>query len=94
MKTWIERHRNILDFTLSSLVRRKGKNLALVSVYTAIVFLLASVMLLASALRHEASILLRDAPEMIVQKLVAGRQAAYPDSLPGADQTYPGRERC
>ncbi|MBN2034200.1 MAG: FtsX-like permease family protein [Deltaproteobacteria bacterium] len=78
MATWIERHRNILDFTLSSLLRRKRKNAALVSVYTLIVFLLASVLFFTYALRKEASILLIGAPEMIVQKLVAGRQEPIP----------------
>src|SRR5512139_4136274 len=78
MKTWIERHRNILDFTLSSLLRRKRKNAALISVYTLIVFLLASVLLFTYALREEASILLKEAPEMIVQKLVAGRHEMIP----------------
>jgi len=78
MRTWIERHKNILDFTLSSLVRRKRKNAALVSVYTLIVFLLASVLLFTYALREEASILLKQAPEMIVQKLVAGRHELIP----------------
>lgn len=78
MRTWIERHRNILDFTLSSLVRRKRKNAALVSVYTLIVFFLASVLFLTYALREEASFLLKEAPEMIVQKLVAGRHELIP----------------
>jgi len=78
MRTWIERHRNILDFTLSSLLRRKRKNAALVSVYTLIVFLLASVLFFTYALREEASILLKEAPEMIVQKLVAGRHELIP----------------
>jgi len=78
MRTWIERHRNILDFTLSSIVRRKRKNAALVSVYTLIVFLLASVLLFTYALREEASILLKEAPEMIVQRLVAGRHDLIP----------------
>jgi hypothetical protein len=35
----------MIDFTLSSLLRRKGKNIALVFVYTAVVFLVASVFL-------------------------------------------------
>jgi len=78
MNTWIERHRNILDFTLSSLLRRKKKNALLISVYTLIVFLLASVVLLTDALRREGSILLSDAPEMIVQRLMAGRQELIP----------------
>ena len=78
MKTRIERHRNILDFTLSSLLRRKRKNAALISVYTLIVFLLASVLLFTYALREEAAILLKEAPEMLVQKLAAGRHDLIP----------------
>ena len=80
MRTWIERHRNILDFTLSSLVRRKRKNAVLVLVYTLVVFLFASVMLFTYALREEASILLKEAPEIVVQRLVAGRQELVPVS--------------
>ena len=78
MRTSIERHRNILDFTLSSLLRRKRKNAALVSVYTLTVFLLASVLFFTHALRKEASILLKEAPEMIVQKFIAGRHELIP----------------
>ena len=78
MKTWIERQKNISDFTLSSLLRRKGKNGALVSVYVLVVFVLASVMFLTYALKREASLVLKGAPEMIVQRMVAGRTDPVP----------------
>src|SRR5208282_1529044 len=71
---WLERQRNIIDFTLSSLLRRKTKNIALMIVYTLVVFVLASVMFFAEAIKKEASLILRDSPEIIVQRLVAGRQ--------------------
>jgi hypothetical protein len=74
----IEAQKNILDFTLSSLLRRKGKNAALVLVYTLVVFLLASVMFFTHSLRQEAALVLKDAPEIVVQKLVAGRQDLIP----------------
>jgi ABC-type lipoprotein release transport system permease subunit len=77
MESW-ERQKNILDFTLSSLLRRKGKNLALILVYTFIVSVLASVVFLTHALKREASLVLKDAPEMIVQKTAAGRQEPVP----------------
>ena len=70
----IEKQRHIIDFMLSSLWRRKGKNLSLVVVYTFVIFLLASVMFFAHAIKKEAGLILRDAPEIIVQRLVAGRQ--------------------
>ncbi|MEI9476041.1 MAG: FtsX-like permease family protein [Deltaproteobacteria bacterium] len=78
MGKWIERQRNIIDFTLSSLLRRKGKNAALVSVYTLVVFLLASVMLFTHSIRQEASLILQGSPEMIVQRMIAGRHELIP----------------
>jgi ABC-type lipoprotein release transport system permease subunit len=74
----IEKQRHILDFTLSSLWRRKGKNLALVLVYTLVVFILGSVMFFTQALKNEAAIVLRGSPEIIVQKIVAGRHDLIP----------------
>jgi ABC-type lipoprotein release transport system permease subunit len=73
MKIWIEKQKALIDFTLSSLARRKLKNLGLLLVYTLIVFLLASVMLYTHALRHEAAQVLKNSPEVIVQRMVAGR---------------------
>jgi lipoprotein-releasing system permease protein len=65
---WLERQRYLLDFTLSSLARRKGKNLALVLLYAVVVFALASVIMFTQALRAEALAVLEGAP--------AGRPAA------------------
>ena len=78
MEKWIERQRNIVDFTLSSLLRRKGKNVALIGVYTLVVFMLASVMFFVHSIKKEASIILKDAPEMVVQRMIAGRHELIP----------------
>lgn len=77
---WIEKQKNILDFTLSSIIRRKGKNMALIVVYTLVIFLLASVMFFTYSIKQEATQLLRDAPEIIVQRLVMGRHDLIPVS--------------
>ena len=74
----VEKQRSIIDFTLSSLLRRKGKNTALLAVYTLVVFLLASVMFFTQAIRKEAAAVLADAPELVVQRLVAGRHDLIP----------------
>ncbi len=74
----IEKQRHIIDFTLSSLWRRKGKNLALVLVYTLVVFGLGSVMFFSQALKNEAALILSGSPEIVVQKLVAGRHDLIP----------------
>jgi ABC-type lipoprotein release transport system permease subunit len=77
----IEKQRNILDFTLSSLWRRKGKNLALLAVYSLVVFSLGSVMFFIQALKNEAALVLKNTPEIVVQKLMAGRQELIPLNL-------------
>ncbi len=77
--SWLERQRYLLDFTLSSLGRRKGKNLALAALYTLVVFGLASVLMFTQALRGEALRILAGAPDVVVQRLAAGRH----DLIPG-----------
>jgi len=74
----INKQRNIIDFTLAALLRRKGKNAALLVSYTLVVTLLASVMFLTHALRREADFVLQDTPDMVVQKMVAGRYDLIP----------------
>jgi ABC-type lipoprotein release transport system permease subunit len=76
---WIEKQRNIIDFTLSSLSRRKGKNVALLLVYVFVVFLIASVMFFTHALKREAATLLKDTPELMVQRMSAGRHELIPE---------------
>ena len=78
MRKWIERQRNIIDFTIAALARRKGKNLALTAVYTFVVMLLASVIFFTDALKNEANMVLKGAPEIIVQRQVAGRHDLIP----------------
>lgn len=78
MNAWIAKQQYLIDFTLSSLARRKTKNLGLLLVYTLIVFLLASVMLFTHALRHEAAHVLDGAPEVVLQRMVAGRHDLIP----------------
>ena len=80
MSGWFRRQRALLDFAISSLARRKGKTLGLLMVYVLIVFVLASAMLFSHALRHEAAEVLAGTPEVLVQRLVAGRHDLIPDS--------------
>ncbi len=74
------RGRNILDVALSSLRRRRARNLSLLAVYTGIVFLLASLLFLVHALKREAAVLLEGAPDLVVQRMIAGRHDPIPTS--------------
>jgi len=78
MKTPLNRHSNILDFSLSSLLRRKTKNLSLLVVYTLIVFVIASLIFFVQALKREAAQILKEAPDMVVQRMIAGRHDLIP----------------
>ncbi|RJR33295.1 MAG: ABC transporter permease [Desulfobacteraceae bacterium] len=78
MNPWIERQRNVIDFTIAALARRKGKNLALISVYTLVVMLLASVVFFTGALKKEANMVLTEAPEIVVQRQSVGRHDMIP----------------
>jgi len=80
MRHWIEKQRYIIDFTISSLLRRKVKNVGLLALYTLIVFILASTMFFTYAIKKEASLILKGAPEIVVQKIVAGRHDLFPVS--------------
>ncbi len=80
MRTNIDRHRNIIDFAISSMLRRKAKNLSLALLYTLIIFVTASLILFVQALRKEAATLLADAPDIVVQRLMAGRHDLIPTS--------------
>lgn len=80
MRTAIERQRNILDFTLSSLLRRKAKNFSLLFLYILIIFFVASLLFFVQALKREAKTLLADAPDIVVQRIVAGRHDPIPMS--------------
>lgn len=75
---WIERQRAFMDFTLSSLWRRKLRNLSLLMVYALVIFLVSSVIFFADALRKEAQTVLEGSPEMIVQRTVGGRHSLIP----------------
>ena len=78
MSNWIEKQRSILDFTLSSLMRRKAKNFSLFLVYSLVVFVLGSAMFFTQAMKREASLILKEAPEMVIQRILCGRYEPIP----------------
>lgn len=80
MISWLEKQRHIVDFTITSLLRRKVKNIGLLTLYTLIIFILASTMFFTYAIKQEARLVLQGSPDIVVQKIVAGRH----DLLPAA----------
>lgn len=74
----VRKHLNILDYATRFMLRRKGKNIATVLVFTLVVFMLASVVMMMGSLKKEAEETLALAPDITVQKIVAGRQGLVP----------------
>ncbi len=72
------RQRYLVDYTLATMWRRRGRNLMLLFVMALVVFLVASVLLFGAALRQHAASALRHAPEITVQNLRMGRHALAP----------------
>lgn len=87
---WFRRQLSLLDFALSSLRRRSLKNVALISVYTFLVAALASVLFFTRAMQREAGLLLEDSPEIIVQRLSAGRHDLIPARYASAIRNIKG----
>lgn len=86
----IEKHRNILDYTLQSLLRRKLRNIGIIMVFTLVIFTVGSIIFLSYALRQEARLLLRDSPEIVVQKMRAGRHELISTELMTELRQIPG----
>jgi hypothetical protein len=98
MATWLARQRYLVDFAVAGLRRQRARHLGLLLVYTLLVFVLASVVMLASALRREAAVMLQDTPDVVLQGLRMGRhemsRAADLERLRGLRGTQPRRAGC
>ena len=84
------KHIKILEFALSSLWRRKYKNLGIIMVFTLIVMTLSSILLLTYSFKREAFAILKGAPELIIQKIRAGRHDFIPLSYTKKIREVPG----
>lgn len=96
MTPGVARFCNILDFTLAAMLRRKGKNLLLLTLFTLVIAIFASILLFTQSLRHEATLVLKEAPEIVVQRMAAGRHDLIPvthstriAALPGVGAVTP-----
>lgn len=86
----VHKHLKILEYALSSLMRRKFKNAAIIAVYTFTVFVLASVLFITHALRAEVTLILEEAPDLIVQRVSGGRHDLIPIAAARQIRSIPG----
>jgi lipoprotein-releasing system permease protein len=84
------KHLKIIDYALSSIVRRKYKSLAIIIAFTSVVTALASVLLFTKSMKLEASYLLNSAPDLIVQRTIGGRHDFIPTAYAEKIKKIPG----
>ena len=86
----LTKHLKILEFALSSMLRRRMKNGGIIVVFSAVVFLLSSILFLTNAFRAEALAVLEGAPQLVVQRIMAGRHALIPLDYAATIARMPG----
>lgn len=64
----------LLGFAIGSLRRSASKSLFSFIVFTLLIFLLASILLIAGSIKHELELTVDALPQIIVQRIQAGRQ--------------------
>lgn len=87
------KHLKIIEYALSSLLRRKYKNIAIICAYTITVAALMSVLFLTNSLRSEARYILDAAPELIIQSVIGGRHQLIPTEYAEKINSIPGVRR-
>lgn len=70
----------ILEYALSSFLRRRFKNFSIVIVYSFTIAVLASILFLTHSLKEMAVEVLGDSPDIVVQRLAGGRHELMPVS--------------
>ena len=63
----------LIGFAISSLMRRGAKSFFTVFIFTALIFLLASILFISNSIKEELFMTLKSLPQITVQKLQAGR---------------------
>ncbi|WP_299456061.1 FtsX-like permease family protein [uncultured Microscilla sp.] len=72
---------NLLSYALHSLLRRWRKQVALVAIYALVVAFYASVVFFTTSLKYETRAVLKNVPELWVQKLAGGRLVPMPKAF-------------
>ena len=72
MSVWLARQRYLVDYAMAAMARQRARSLGLLLVYTLLTAVLASVLLLGSAMRREAAAMLQDTPEVVLRACAWG----------------------
>ncbi len=86
----MRRQLNLIEYALQTLLRRWKKNAALLLVYVLAAGFFASIVFLTRSLQQESQTMLRDVPEVWVQKISGGRIEPIPLSIADSVQKIRG----
>jgi len=90
--SWFERQKNIIDYSLQSLLRRRSKNILILIIFTLLVFAVSSILFITGSLTREMMITSSELPDITVQRILGGRQVNIPASLIPEIEKIPGVE--
>jgi len=90
--TWFEKQRNIIDYSLQSLLRRRIRNILIMIIFILLVFAVSSILFITGALTREMMITSSSLPDITVQRIMGGRQANVPASYISEIEDIPGVE--
>ncbi len=96
LRNRLEKQRNILDFSLQNLIRRKGKSLFILVIFVLLVSIISSILFLTGSLTREMIKSSEQLPDITIQKIKGGRQvnieSVYLDQIeriPGIEAAEP-----
>jgi len=87
-----ERQKNIIDYSLQSLLRRRTKNFLILIIFVLLVFAVSSILFITGSLTKEMMITSNDLPDITVQRILGGRQVNMLSSYVPEIEKIPGVE--
>ncbi|MBW2146602.1 MAG: FtsX-like permease family protein [Deltaproteobacteria bacterium] len=90
--TWFERQKNIIDYSLQSLLRRRSKNILILIIFVLLIFAVSSILFITGSLTKEMMITSNDLPDITVQRILGGRQVNVPALFIPEIEKIPGVE--
>jgi len=90
--SWFEKQKNIIDYSLQSLLRRKSKNILILIIFILLVFSVSAILFITGSLTREMMVTSNSLPDITVQRILGGRQANILASYIPEIEEIPGVE--
>ncbi len=94
--SWLERQRNIVDYTVQNLLRQRSKNIMILAMFGLLIFMISSILFITGSLTVELFSTSDELPDITIQKILGGRQVNIQqryissiDKIPGIESVEP-----